>query len=76
MRETLYCPECKGPKYLNWDKDNILKFGMCSKCLLEKDLGHPYNPPTFDCECGKQFKSYKSRENHKKIYCELLHPKR
>jgi uncharacterized protein YbaR (Trm112 family) len=71
MREKLLCPVCKEHKYLNWDKEHIRKHGKCAKCLLEADLGHSYNPPTFDCECGKTFKQFKNLERHKKLYCKL-----
>ena len=40
------------------EKKNIICYGSCSICMLEKQLGHIYIAKTWDCECGKKFQSF------------------
>lgn len=66
-----YCKSCKTDKGLAWDKQMILKYGKCAKCILEADLGHEYNPKTWVCPCGKELKTFKGSERHKSN-CDFL----
>ena len=66
VKET--CPICKNRFGLKDEKRKIISFGACSGCLLEKQLGHSYTPPTWDCECGKKFMTKKNLDRHSQRY--------
>ena len=61
-RET--CPKCRNDYRTKDDRRSIVSYGMCCKCLLEKELGHEYIPTTWDCECGKKFMTKKRLDSH------------
>lgn len=70
IRET--CPVYKNDYGQRDEKKKIISYGMCSLCLFQKELGHPYNPPTWECKkCGKKFLSKKNLDNHQNRYNHL-----
>lgn len=62
IRET--CPVCRNDYGKKEEKFKIIAYGCCSSCLLEKQLGHPYRPNTWDCVCVKKFMSKKNLDKH------------
>lgn len=58
------CPVCKNDYRQKDDKLKIVSYGACCKCLLEKQLGHPYITPSYVCSCGKEYTNKKNLERH------------
>ena len=64
MRITITCPKCKKNCSLVDEKKFIKLYGKCNKCCLEEQLGKPYVPRTFDCDCGRQFLTIDRLKKH------------
>jgi hypothetical protein len=62
VKET--CPNCRTKYGVKGEKVSIVSYGLCSRCLLEKELGHSYVSKTWDCECGKKFMTKKNLDRH------------
>lgn len=56
------CKKCKNEFWMKADKKFIGNFGMCQKCALEQDLGHPYKKPELLVFCKKCQEMTKSKE--------------
>lgn len=69
--EKELCPVCNTLYGKTDEKRKIISYGSCSLCLLEKQLGHPYCPRTWNCSCGKKFMSKNNLERHQDRYDHL-----
>jgi len=66
------CPKCHESFSNKEEKRMIVSYGLCSRCLYERDTGKKLPPrPSFVCECGKEFVSLKNLDRH----CDLKNHK-
>lgn len=63
-KEKIWCKKCSEPKTSKDDIKYIKLYGGCMKCILEKDIKHPYVRPTFKCVCGREYLTRSGIKKH------------